>query len=175
MDIGVVVDVMPVGGILTGILSPCELFAQVARDRVLTEAFLRSSRITGAPYISTISFAVFCGAIYASASARLDVVSQMFSLVWFTVMSLFPISLLLLKFNTFNPTRLLKKTETRLRSIFLTLAILPPVIAGNITLDRRAASYFFAFCWHPCFLLHDTEQGPDTSVLLAIRSVPCYA
>ncbi|KIL66086.1 hypothetical protein M378DRAFT_186176 [Amanita muscaria Koide BX008] len=124
----------------SGILSACELFAQLVRDRVLTEAFLRS----GAPYISTISFAVFCRAIYASASARLDVVSQMFSLVWFTVMSLFPISLLLLKFNTFNRGRLLRKTETRLRSIFLTLAILPPVISGNITLDCRAARSFIS-------------------------------
>lgn len=68
--------------------------------------------------------------LYASASLNLDVISQMFSLVWLLVMSLFPVSLLLLKFNRARLKR--DGRRTRLIVISVAIALVPVVLAGII-------------------------------------------
>ncbi len=55
-----------------------------------------------------------------------------FSLVWLAVMTLFPLSLLLLKFNR---GRLPRKPQTSLLVVFLTLAVAAVIIGGNIGID----------------------------------------
>ena len=64
-------------GDLLGIISACELLEQLARHRVLPQLFLNELPKTKAPYISILSFALFCGVLYASAGAKLIIVSQM--------------------------------------------------------------------------------------------------
>jgi amino acid transporter len=146
--------------VLLGIISACELLEQLARHRVLPELFLKELPKTNAPYVSVLSFVLFCGALYASASARLNVVSQMrvfmvspwvlltlrtvtrFSLVWLTVMSLFPLSLLLLKFNR---GRLKRDTRTSLSVVITTLVISAVAFAGNIAVNPITAGSVF-FC-----------------------------
>ncbi|KAF8888797.1 amino acid permease-domain-containing protein [Infundibulicybe gibba] len=101
LRVWVVIDAFIVlcGGVLTGILSACELLEQLASHRILPNLFLNTIPATGSPYLSVLLFTGFCGILYASAGASLNIISSMFSLVWLTVMALFPISLLLLKFN----------------------------------------------------------------------------
>ncbi|RXW21510.1 hypothetical protein EST38_g4323 [Candolleomyces aberdarensis] len=128
------------GGVLTGILSACELLEQLSHHRVLPKAFLRVTPRTNAPYVSIFCFVAACGIIYASAGANLGVISEMFSLVWLCVMTLFPLSLLILRFNR---GRLRRSDTTRLSTILFALLIVSPVIlAGNIALNPKTAGYF---------------------------------
>ena len=62
---------------LLGIISACELLEQLTRHRVLPQLFLKELPKTKAPYVSVLFFTLFCGALYASAGAKLNVVSQM--------------------------------------------------------------------------------------------------
>lgn len=64
-------------GHLLGIISACELLDQLAHHRVLPGFFLNELHMTKAPYVSILFFVFFCGVLYASASAELNVVSQM--------------------------------------------------------------------------------------------------
>lgn len=62
-----------------GILSACELFGRLAQDRAIPTVYLKVLPTTGAPFASILSFAAFCGLLYATAGGRLDVVSQMYA------------------------------------------------------------------------------------------------
>lgn len=68
-----------------------------------------------------------------------------FSLVWLTVMALFPLSLLLLKYNC---RHLKRETRASLLIIVLALLIVCVSIAGNIAVDPRTFGwvYFDNFC-----------------------------
>jgi len=127
-----------------GILAACELLEQLSMHRVIPKVFLRVIPRTGSPYVSVLSFVAFGGILYASAGASLTVISEMFSLVWLTVMSLFPISLLLLRFNR---GRLPRSPTTRLSVIVLALTIAPAVFAGNIAYNPKTAGYGIPHCW----------------------------
>ncbi|KAG6902736.1 hypothetical protein C0995_012400 [Termitomyces sp. Mi166 len=132
-----------------GILSACELLEQLALHRVLPRFFLLKLPITQSLYVSVLSFIAFCGVLYASAGANLSVVSQMisppvltetvnrFSLVWLTVMSLFPLTLLLLKFNR---GRISRDPNTHLLIIFSSIIISIFVFVGNIAVNPTTAS-----------------------------------
>ncbi|KAF8065050.1 amino acid permease-domain-containing protein [Lyophyllum atratum] len=140
----IVVDAIIVlsGGVLTGILSACELLEQLALHRVLPKLFLNSLPKTKSPYVSVLSFVAFSGVVYASAGANLSIISQMFSLVWLTVMSLFPMALLLLKFNR---GRLPRDSKTSLAVIIAAIGVAIVVFAGNIAVNPKTAGYFAAY------------------------------
>ncbi|KAJ3568956.1 hypothetical protein NP233_g5372 [Leucocoprinus birnbaumii] len=140
----VVIDAVIVlcGGVLTGILASCELFGQLAQDRVLPAIFFKRFPISGAPYVSILSFTAFCALLYASAGGSLEVVSLMFSLVWLTVMSQFPVALLLLKYNR----GWLKRVRgTPLSTVFSAILIMCAAAAGNIAVNPRTFGYFSAY------------------------------
>ncbi|EIN12814.1 hypothetical protein PUNSTDRAFT_28714, partial [Punctularia strigosozonata HHB-11173 SS5] len=143
LRIWIVVDAVIVlsGGVLTGILSACELLQRLAHDRVIPRYFL-SKLPTQAPYVTILSFGVFCGILYASSGASLQVVSKMFSLVWLTVMALFPFSDLLLKFNR---GRLPRDRRASFITVLAALAVVMSVIGGNIAIDPSIAGYFSAY------------------------------
>jgi hypothetical protein len=61
-----------------------------------------------------------------------------FSLVWLTVMMLFPLSVLLLKFNR---GRLPRTPETPLSLVFSTFAVAAAAFAGNIAVDPDTVGY----------------------------------
>ncbi|GLB39740.1 putative amino acid permease [Lyophyllum shimeji] len=140
----VVVDAIIVlcGGVFTGIFSACELLEQLALHRVLPKVFLQALPRTKAPYFSVLSFVAFAGVVYASAGADLTVISNMFSLVWLTVMSLFPLALLLLKFSR---GRLPRNSSTPLAVVVAAAAVSAVVFAGNIAVDPATAGYFAAY------------------------------
>ncbi|EKM78341.1 hypothetical protein AGABI1DRAFT_75891 [Agaricus bisporus var. burnettii JB137-S8] len=130
------------GTVLTGIFSAGELLAQLAEDRVVPSLFLKTLPFTRAPYMSILTFAGLCALLFASAGGQLQVVSLMFSLVWLTVMSLFPLSLLLLKYNRH---RLKREPRASLFVIVLALLIVCVGIAGNIAINPRTFGYFSAY------------------------------
>ncbi|KAJ7291814.1 AAAP amino acid permease [Mycena rebaudengoi] len=140
----IVVDAIIVlsGGILTGILSVCALLEQLANDRIIPQIFLNVLPISGAPHIAILSFTALNALLYASAGAKLSIVSNMFSLVWLTVMALFPLALICLRFNR---GRLRRDTQTPLSAIALSLIITPVVFAGNIAIDHSTAGYFATY------------------------------
>jgi hypothetical protein len=59
-----------------------------------------------------------------------------FSLVWLTVMALFPFSVCLLKFNR---GRLPRESRASLALVFAALAIVVTIIGGNIAIDPSIA------------------------------------
>ncbi|KAK0205192.1 amino acid permease-domain-containing protein [Desarmillaria ectypa] len=144
LRIWIVVDAIIVlcGGVLTGILSACELFEKLTNDRVLPQLFVQPLPLFQSPYVSVLSFAAFSGVIYATTGASLVIMSKLFSLVWLSVMALFPICLLLLKFNR---GRLPRTPKTPVSIVFLTLAVVPTVFAGNIAIDPITFGYFSAY------------------------------
>ncbi|KAJ7844513.1 amino acid permease-domain-containing protein [Mycena olivaceomarginata] len=140
----IVVDAAVVlcGGVLTGILSATELFSQLAYDRVVPQVFLRVLPVSGAPYVSVLMFTGMSGVLYASTGASLAIVSKMFSLVWLTVMALFPLALLLLRFNR---GRMPRARTAPMGCLVLALVLTPVVFAGNVAIDPSTAGYFAAY------------------------------
>lgn len=131
------------GGVLTGILSACELLEQLSHHRVLPKVFLRLTPRTHAPYVSVFTFTAFCALIYATAGANLVVISEMFSIVWLSVMALFPLSLLLLRFNR---GRLKRDIAAPLPVVLFALFVISPaILAGNIAIDPKTAGYFAVY------------------------------
>jgi len=66
----------------------------------------------------------------------------MYTLVWLFVMLLFPLSLLLLKFNR---GRLPRAQRTNLRVIFFAFTVGMTIIGGNVAIDPATAGYFTAY------------------------------
>lgn len=83
-----------------------------------------------------MAFIAFCAVLYASAGASLSIVSKMFTLVWLFVMMLFPLSLLLLKFNR---GRLPRARRISLWFVSGAFAVALVVIGGNIAIDPTTA------------------------------------
>ncbi|KXN88407.1 hypothetical protein AN958_07313 [Leucoagaricus sp. SymC.cos] len=165
LRIWLVVDAVIVlcGGVLTGILAACELFGQLAADRAIPAVFFKLLPLTGAPFVSIFVFTIFCGLLYASSGGSLVVVSQMFSLVWLTVMSLFPLSLLLLKYNR---NRLRRGRRTTLFTVFCALLITSIAIAGNIVVNPRTFGYFAAYFIGITFSFFSTQNKSHVLCLL---------
>ncbi|KAF7354346.1 Aaap amino acid permease [Mycena venus] len=130
------------GGVLIGILGVCELLKKLAHDRIVPQAFLNVLRLTDAPYISVLAFMACNVVMYGCAGGSLSIVSQMFSLVWLTVMGLFPIALLLLRFNR---GRLPRNKKTPLSVIIASLVVTAAVFAGNVAIDPTTVGYFTAY------------------------------
>ncbi|CAK5282919.1 unnamed protein product [Mycena citricolor] len=128
--------------LFAGILSACELFEQLSHDRILPRIFQNALPFTGAPYVSIVVFTAVNAALYASSGASLAIVSKMFSLVWLTVMGLFPLALLLLRFSR---GRLECERSAKLWMIMLAFAVTLVVFAGNIAIDPSIAGYFAAY------------------------------
>ncbi|KIJ64677.1 hypothetical protein HYDPIDRAFT_111242 [Hydnomerulius pinastri MD-312] len=141
LRIWVAVDAVIVlcAGVLTGILSACELLAELSRDRVLPRVFMATLGFTGAPYVSVLSFVGFSGAIYASTGADITVISKMFSVVWLAVMTLFPLSLVLLRFSR---PRLPRVSKCPLSVVISAVVVAAAVFAGNIAIDPTIAGWF---------------------------------
>ncbi|THU77928.1 hypothetical protein K435DRAFT_973734 [Dendrothele bispora CBS 962.96] len=154
LRIWITVDAIVVlcGGVLTGILSSTELISQLSLDHVLPTGFRKLLPVTKAPWVSITSFCAFSAVVYLSAAPvggnggnegkALAVVSQMFSLTWLTVMSLFPLSLLLLRYNRH---RLPRSPHTRLSVVFVCLAVCAVVAAGNVWIEPKIGGYFAAY------------------------------
>ena len=139
-----------------GILGACELFERLARDRLLPQLFTRRLPVTRSPAYSIVAFVAFSFIVYATSGANLGVTSKMcvgrvpfggvilltvhdrFSLVWLAVMTLFPISALLLKFNR---GRLTRAPRTPLLLVLFTLAVGAVIIGGNVAIDPSIVGY----------------------------------
>ncbi|KAJ7613541.1 AAAP amino acid permease [Roridomyces roridus] len=130
------------GGVLIGILGVCELLKKLAHDRVVPEIFLHPMPVTGAPYVCVLFFMLCNVVMYGSSGGSLTVVSNMFSLVWLTVMVLFPVTLLQLRFNR---GRLPRDTRTPLSTILLSLVVSAVVFAGNVVIEPSTVGYFAAY------------------------------
>ncbi|KAG1872974.1 amino acid permease-domain-containing protein [Suillus subalutaceus] len=141
LRIMVVVDAVVVlcAGVLTGILSACELLIKLSCDRVLPRVFLATVPATGAPYVTVVSFIAFSALIYASTGANLIVVSQMFTMVWLAVMALFPISLILLRFSR---PRLPRASQCSLIVVAGAISVTVTIAAGNVAIDPIIAGWF---------------------------------
>jgi amino acid transporter len=60
----------------SGVLSASELCEQLARDRVLPRAFLKTLPVTRSPFVAILSFAGVCMAFFASSGGQLIILSQ---------------------------------------------------------------------------------------------------
>ncbi|KAI6115380.1 amino acid permease-domain-containing protein [Pisolithus croceorrhizus] len=126
-------------GVLTGVLSACELLCELSHDRVLPRTFRAPLPLTGAPYISVLCFIGFSIAIYASTGANLTIISEIFSAAWLAVMMLFPISLVLLRFSRPRLPRVSRCSFTVIIGATVVSAV---VLAGNIGINPVIAGWF---------------------------------
>ncbi len=146
-----------------GFVSSCQLFEQLAQDRILPQLYLKTMRVTSSPYISIFTCASFCALLYATAAADLSLLSKMsappltslitlltyiirFSFTFLCTMATFPLSLLLLKFRR---RRLPRTPHTPLLLVFMTMGVSAVLIAGNIAIDPTTAG-------RVCYLLDPT-------------------
>ncbi|KAF5383499.1 hypothetical protein D9757_006168 [Collybiopsis confluens] len=103
------------GGVLTGILSACELLDQLALDRLIPGIFTNVMPLTKAPYVSILSFIAFGGVIYASTGARLNIVSKI--------------------------GRLPRTHITPLWIVLLALLLVPVIFVGNVVVDPTTVGW----------------------------------
>jgi hypothetical protein len=111
--------------------------------------------------------------------------------MWLTVMTLFPCSLLLLKFNR---GRLPRNPRTPLTVVFLSIVAAAAAFVGNIMIDvvafgsalpkstavsvilKVAQLFCSIFCWNYIIIPDFTEQGISSTMgVLGIRPEPCLA
>ncbi|KNZ79290.1 hypothetical protein J132_03765 [Termitomyces sp. J132] len=127
------------GGVLTGILSACELLEQLALHRVLPNLFLRAMPKTQSLYVSVLSFTVFSLVLYVSAGASLNVISQIFLLLSFSYLPLTVVH------EQFNRGRIARSSHTPLAVIVVAVLVSIAVFAGNIAVNPATAGYFSAY------------------------------
>ncbi|KAI6165303.1 amino acid permease-domain-containing protein [Pisolithus thermaeus] len=141
LRIWVAIDAVVVlcAGVLTGVLSACELLCELSHDRVLPRTFRAPLPLTGAPYISVLCFMGLSIAIYASTGANLTIISEIFSVAWLAVMMLFPISLVLLRFSRPRLPRVSRCSFTVIIGATMVAAV---VLAGNIGINPVIAGWF---------------------------------
>ncbi|KAG8833221.1 hypothetical protein FRC17_011113 [Serendipita sp. 399] len=150
-----VIDAMTVlcGGMATGIFTACNLMRTLANDGVLPKLILRPMPLTGQPFVAPLFFLFACLAMYATSRFRLVTISAVFSVTVLTVLLLYPISNIFLKFNR---DRLPRKYRTSLLVTFLALAATIAMLVGNLVLSPIAIGLFasyFAFVLAGLFIV----------------------
>ncbi|CAL1697826.1 unnamed protein product [Somion occarium] len=135
-------------------LSMLFLLALVPLETILSGANVLSALASVAAgkwlriWVVVDAVVVLCGGVLTGIlgacelSDSLSIVSKMFSLIWLAVMTLFPIAVLLLKFNR---GRLPRQPRTSLTIVFSTLIIAFVIIGGNIAIDPTIVGYAAAY------------------------------
>ena len=86
-------------GVLTGVISTCGSIERLSRDHLLPQIFLRRLKLTNAPYVCVIVFAIIGLAMFAIVDANMTILSDQFAMTFLLVMGLFALSNISLKFN----------------------------------------------------------------------------
>lgn len=130
----VVVDACLVlcGGIITGIVAFCGLVDALCCDRVVPQLLQRKLAKTGATYPSIALFLALTLVMSATCSFNLTTLSSVFSVSFLCVMTLFGISLLLLKYA--RPS-LPRTPIANLTTVLLGICIGIVAMAGNFALS----------------------------------------
>ena len=129
-------------GVLTGVISTCGFIERLSRDQLLPEIFLRRLKVTNAPYVCVIVFAIIGLAMFAMVDANLTILSNQFAMTFLLVMGLFALSNISLKFNR---DRLVRQPRASLPIVLLALIIVLAAIAGNIAMSPPMVGYFAVF------------------------------
>ncbi len=129
----VVVDACIVlcGGIITGIVAFCGLLDALCDDRVVPSVLQKKLPRTGATYISIALFLVLTLVMSATCSFNLSTLSSVFSVSFLCIMTLFGVSLVLLKYA--RPS-LPRSPTTSLGMALVGIAIGIVAMAGNFAL-----------------------------------------
>ncbi|KAG8821976.1 hypothetical protein FRC18_011138 [Serendipita sp. 400] len=139
-----VIDAMTVlcGGMATGIFTACNLMRTLTNDGVLPKIFLRPMPLTGQPFIAPLFFLFACLAMYSTSRFKLSTISAVFSVTVLSVLLLYPLSNILLKFNR---DRLPRKFRASLSVTLLALVATVTVLAGNLVLSPVAIGLFASY------------------------------
>ncbi|BGP17752.1 hypothetical protein JCM10213v2_005794 [Rhodosporidiobolus nylandii] len=131
--------------VLAGLISAIALLQRVSLDGYLPIKLLRPLPVTGAPALVVALFAALCVFVYASSGNSLSVVSNMFALVFLAVMALYPLNLLLLRYNRPTLPRPHLKRRTPFLLILFTLSLALALIAGVAWQQTVSIGYFAAY------------------------------
>jgi hypothetical protein len=88
--------------------------------------------------------------------------------VWLTVMAVFPIALLLLRFNR---GRLPRNTKTPLSVIILSLLVTAVVFAGNVAINPATAGSVLLLPSHPTYLPNYLPSRYFAAYLIGVMTV----
>lgn len=120
------------GGIITGIVAFCGLVDALCDDRVVPQLLQRRLGKTGATYPSIALFLALTLVMSATCSFNLTTLSSVFSVSFLCVMTLFGISLVLLKYA--RPT-LPRSPVANLTTVLFGIGIGVTAMAGNFALS----------------------------------------
>jgi len=109
---------------------------------VLPRTFLRKSPVTDAPYLALVFFITLSLALHASCAFSLSTASSLFSLSFISVMGLYVLSSLLLRFRR---RRLLRSLPSPLWILVAAAAVVVTVFVGNIVPGPRIFGLFIAY------------------------------
>lgn len=134
LKVFVVIDACLVlcGGIITGIVAFCGLIDALCDDRVVPRVLQRRLPRTGATYPSIALFLALTLVMSATCGFNLTTLSSVFSVSFLCVMTLFGISLVLLKYA--RPS-LPRSPITHLTTVLLAIGIGVTAMAGNFALS----------------------------------------
>ncbi|GAA5987220.1 hypothetical protein JCM11641_006064 [Rhodosporidiobolus odoratus] len=130
--------------VLAGLISALALLQRLSLDGYLPLSLLKPMRFTGTPPFVVVLFAALCITVYTSSGNSLSVVSNMFALVFLFVMTLYPIVLLIQRYN--RPTLPTSSGHpTPFLLILFTLLLSLTLLAGVIYTQPTSLGYFAAY------------------------------
>ncbi|KAG9006649.1 hypothetical protein FRB90_009798 [Tulasnella sp. 427] len=140
----VVVDCMLViggGGVLLGMIAMSSMLQQLARDRVIPSAFFQTLP-TGGAHWSIMLFFIIAVLLYASSGFNLSTISSVFAVTFPTVLLLYSVSAILLKFDRHRLPRNYQANFGGTVFAFITMVV---VLAGNIIPTPKILGLFLAY------------------------------
>ncbi|GAA6032072.1 hypothetical protein JCM8097_007054 [Rhodosporidiobolus ruineniae] len=130
--------------ILAGLVSAIALLHRLSLDGYLPRLVLKPLPFSGVPSLVVGLFAALCLVVYTSSGCSLDTVSNMFALVFLAVMTLYPLSLLLMRYNRPSlPPSSAPKTPFLL--VLFTLCLSFALISGVIWNQPVSLGLFAAY------------------------------
>ncbi|GAA6057615.1 hypothetical protein JCM3770_004995 [Rhodotorula araucariae] len=129
--------------VLAGLVSAIALIHRLTLDGSLPRPLLKPLPFSGSPALVVGLFTALCVVVYASSGASLDIVSSMFALVFLSIMTLYPLSLLVLLHN--RPTLPRGARRTPFLVTLATLLVACALLGGVISAQPASVGYFAAY------------------------------
>ncbi|KAH8922094.1 hypothetical protein BT69DRAFT_1220705 [Atractiella rhizophila] len=129
-------------GVLTGILSTISLIQRLSVDRVIPSFFTQEVTWAKTPPWSILAFVFLSGVLYATTAADIVIISQIFTVVWLTVMFLFPVAYI---FLVLKRPSIIPSGENYIWLALFTVILIVVVTVNNLVLNIKTLLFFSAY------------------------------
>jgi len=129
------------GAVLTSFVGVSGLLKRMTLDRVLPNYFLRENK-RGSNYRIIVTFFVLCISVLAATQGHLESLAGVYTFSFLSVMALFGIGNLLLKFKR---RKLPRPEKARGFAVVLAISLIIAAFLGNIKLNENAFATFIKY------------------------------